>query len=267
MSFRLANISLKPRLIGLSLAIGLVPLALSTVIAFVQANGALSDAQSTSAAALKQQIGDQLSAIRDVKKSAIERYFQTINDQIVSFSEDPTIASAIVDFNQTFDKVREQNQLSNEKLAAMREDVLKFYRSEFGAKYQTENDGAHANADAFVAKLDDHSIALQHAYIVSNPFPLGQKHRLDRGSDKSQYSAAHAKHHPFLRGFLEKFGYYDIFLTNTRGQVVYSCFKEIDFSTSLMDGPTAASQLWRMLPQGERSRRQGFEGRGDLGRL
>ncbi|MBL8829950.1 MAG: hypothetical protein JNM18_23425, partial [Planctomycetaceae bacterium] len=233
MSFRLANISLKPRLIGLCLAIGLVPLALSAAVAFVQANRALSDARNTSAAALKQQVGDQLSAIRDVKKSSIERYFQTIHDQVASFSEDPSIAQAIVELNQSFDKVREQNQINAEKLTAMREEVLKFYRSEFSAKYQTENDGAHANADAFVAKLDDNAIALQHAYIVSNPFPLGQKHRLDRGSDKSQYSAAHAKHHPFLRGFLEKFGYYDIFLTNTRGEVVYSCFKEIDFSTSL----------------------------------
>jgi len=43
-----------------------------------------------------------------------------------------------------------------------------------------------------------------------------------------------------MRTFLEKFGYYDIFLVDIdSGDIVYSVFKELDYSTSLIDGPYA----------------------------
>jgi hypothetical protein len=40
-----------------------------------------------------------------------------------------------------------------------------------------------------------------------------------------------------LRNFLEKFGYYDIFLIDaTTGEMLYSVFKEVDFATNLFSG-------------------------------
>ena len=43
---------------------------------------------------------------------------------------------------------------------------------------------------------------------------------------------------------LEKFGYYDIFLVEPdNGRVVYSVFKELDYATSLVDGPYSQSNF------------------------
>ena len=43
---------------------------------------------------------------------------------------------------------------------------------------------------------------------------------------------------PRIRSYLEKFGFYDIFLIdNETGHIVYSVFKEVDFATSLLTGP------------------------------
>jgi methyl-accepting chemotaxis protein len=54
-----------------------------------------------------------------------------------------------------------------------------------------------------------------------------------------------------VRNYLEKFGYYDIFLVDPEtGDIVYSVFKELDYSTSLIDGPYA-HELRRGLPQGQ----------------
>ncbi len=54
------------------------------------------------------------------------------------------------------------------------------------------------------------------------------------------HSNLHANVHPVIRNFLEKFGYYDIFLVDPEsGDIVYSVFKELDYSTSLKDGPYA----------------------------
>jgi len=57
------------------------------------------------------------------------------------------------------------------------------------------------------------------------------------------YDAAHKNVHPFLRDYLQCFGYYDIFLVNPAGDVIYSVYKEVDFATSLSDGPYTQSGL------------------------
>ena len=77
---------------------------------------------------------------------------------------------------------------------------------------------------------------LQDKYITNNPNELGKKLLLDAAKDGSVYSEKHAVHHPFLRDVLEKHEYYDIFLINTKGDIVYTVYKELDFATNLLDG-------------------------------
>ena len=89
----------------------------------------------------------------------------------------------------------------------------------------------------------DPEMTLQRIYIDNNPNPTGQKENLDAGSDGSRYSALHAEYHPYLRSFLRERGYYDIFLFDTKGNLVYSVYKELDYATNLVDGQWAASDL------------------------
>ncbi len=106
--------------------------------------------------------------------------------------------------------------------------------------------------------LDNDSFAMQYNFINNNSNPLGSKAQLDHAQDRSSYSSIHQDFHPDARTFLEKFGYHDIFLVDIKsGDIVYSVYKEIDFSTSLLDGPyanTGAGQVFRdatTLNQGE----------------
>ena len=74
--------------------------------------------------------------------------------------------------------------------------------------------------------------------------PWGEKDQLDAAADGSAYSRLHAKYHPAIRSFLKKFGYYDIFLVDHEtGDIVYSVFKELDYTTSLVDGPYAETNF------------------------
>lgn len=77
---------------------------------------------------------------------------------------------------------------------------------------------------------------LQRLYIEQNPNPLGEKEKLDFAPDGSLYSAVHKRHHPFFRTFLQERGYYDIFLFDTKGDLIYTVFKELDYATNLVSG-------------------------------
>ena len=84
---------------------------------------------------------------------------------------------------------------------------------------------------------------LQKLYITKNTHPLGEKHKLDQANDGSSYSKAHGRYHPWFRQLLEERGYYDIFLINPNGDVIYSAFKELDYATNLNTGQWKDSDL------------------------
>jgi methyl-accepting chemotaxis protein len=46
------------------------------------------------------------------------------------------------------------------------------------------------------------------------------------------YDAAHAEFHPWFREFLLERGYYDVFLFNPDGDLIYTVFKEEDYATN-----------------------------------
>lgn len=84
--------------------------------------------------------------------------------------------------------------------------------------------------------------ALQAAYVTDNPNPTGKHDLLDQAGS-SEYDLAHARYHPFFRQHLRTYGYYDMFLFNSKGDAVYTVFKEADFATNFLNGQWASSGL------------------------
>lgn len=78
--------------------------------------------------------------------------------------------------------------------------------------------------------------ALKARYIKENPNPLGKKHLLDQATSGDAYDQAHGKYHPWFREFLIEEGYYDIFLFDAAGDLVYTVFKEEDYATNFKEG-------------------------------
>lgn len=87
---------------------------------------------------------------------------------------------------------------------------------------------------------------LQAAYIDNNPFPIGEKDRLDQAETGEMYDQVHAVYHPWFRELQQSSSYYDVFLFNADGELVYSVFKELDYATGFAvpgSGPWAGSGL------------------------
>ncbi|VAW19433.1 Methyl-accepting chemotaxis sensor/transducer protein, partial [hydrothermal vent metagenome] len=93
-----------------------------------------------------------------------------------------------------------------------------------------------AGFEAFEVFGNSATEMLQAAYITDNPNPLGQKDLLDSANQGTPYDIAHARYHPSFRDQLVTRGYYDIFLLNTKGDLVYSVFKELDYATNFAAG-------------------------------
>lgn len=99
-----------------------------------------------------------------------------------------------------------------------------------------------ALADGY-ASLENATEVLQRVYITENEHPLGQKDQLVSADTGSSYGFIHAVYHPALNQLQNEMGYYDVFLFDTAGDLVYSVFKENDFATNMMDGEWKDSGL------------------------
>jgi len=180
----------------------------------------------------------QLIAIRETRKAHIEDYFLQIRRQVKAFSNDRMIINAMREFKQAFASVDETATAKSK--AELYSELETYYERQFGQEYQALNAGKRINTTQLLERLDEESLRLQSRYILHNSHPLGEKYRLDDAGDNSRYSRLHRQYHPHIRYFLEQFDYYDIFLVAPdSGDIVYSVFKELDFATSLIDGPYA----------------------------
>lgn len=180
---------------------------------------------------------DQLTAIRTVKTRQIEDYFAQIDSQISTFSENQMVVDAMNQFPGALKNVRTEMNVQDDQLETMKQSLLGYYSNDFGGEY-LKRTGQKPDLRAQIKPLDLDSIYLQYQYIASNPNPLGAKEDLDAARDGSQYSQLHGKFHPIVRNYLREFEYYDIFLCDIEsGDIVYSVYKEMDYTTSLIDGP------------------------------
>ncbi|WDE14190.1 methyl-accepting chemotaxis protein [Thalassomonas haliotis] len=188
---------------------------------------------------IQKQAEKHLTSVRGLKKDQIERYFSIIRRQVQTFANDRMIMSAMRDFKRAynsyplpFNRTEQPSELKN------------YYQNEFGRHFDTINDGENIDTRELLANLPPRAIALQQQYIALNSNPLGEKDKLLDAGDGSLYSSMHKTFHPHIRDFLQKFAYYDIFLVDDKtGNIVYSVFKELDFATSLLNGPYANSGI------------------------
>ena len=219
------------------LACGLVPLLLAGVLGYSSATGGLGVIREHANNDLQAKAESLLAVQRGLKTTQVEQYFDRIRDQVLTFSENRMVVEAMRHFPAFFSQY-DDTSVGNGDTAKLRKELLTYYQDEFAAEYAAKNNGKSAQAAELLEGLDDDSIALQHAYIRANENPLGSKHLLDTADTQSDYGTLHGVVHPVIRSYLEKFGYYDIFLIDKdSGDIVYSVFKELDYTTSLKDGP------------------------------
>jgi serine phosphatase RsbU (regulator of sigma subunit) len=186
--------------------------------------------------ALERESFNRLTAVREMKASQIEDYFELIRDQITTFAVDPTVVRATKSFERAFDSVTIDLRMNSRKMMRV-DSSLNMYFENVYLKKLNEN----LEKKTYLAteqSPNPNCRLLQTLYTVNNPNPIFEKYKMDYASDSSGYTAQHKRYHPYFREFMLKFGYYDIFLVNAQdGNIVYNVYKELDFATSLEDGP------------------------------
>jgi PAS domain S-box-containing protein len=210
-------------------------------ITIIGAIGIISDLSTHDA--FKTEAFNKLTAVREMKGQQIEEYFGNIAQQIRSLSQSKDAIEGMKIFKTSIRNLSPWIHMDEGR----KRRLHNFHLNTFSQEYRKISGSAVADIKfQELINIDDIAQYLQSTYIAENEHPIGQKNELVRATDINYYNSQHNNFHPFFNHYLEKFGFYDIFLIdNEDGRIIYSVFKEIDFGTSLVTGPYQDSNLAR----------------------
>ena len=193
-------------------------------------------------ASLEKESFNRLTAVREMKSVEIEDYFEDIQNQIITFSEDHMVINALWEFKIGFDTLAAESNLSETEVIELERGLENYYETVF-LNELNKNIDVEGSVHEYLPS-DLNSLILQKQYVVNNPNEVGLKHYMNEANTGTYYDEAHKIYHPLIRNYCEKFGYYDIFLVDDEtGHVLYSVYKEVDLGISLVQGEYQNSNI------------------------
>jgi signal transduction histidine kinase len=195
---------------------------------------------SGASAAMREATYDRLTAIRENKRHALERYFLDMGRHVVALSTNEATSQALREFQDAWAAMGAHG-VGEDELAALQA----FYRDALGPRI-----GQRLAPEELLSTWlpqDPRARALQYQAIAANPHPAGAKDLLVEFPSASRYGEVHARRHPGFQRYRRGFGFYDIFLVSApEGRVLYTVMKEADIGMSLTASPYEATALGRV---------------------
>jgi class 3 adenylate cyclase len=238
--FKFNWLSIKSKLIVMLLTVSSSSILVTAYLGYQSGKSNLTD-----------RVFNQLTSVRASKAYQIESYFKTIRNHIQTLSNDPSVGTAIGEFTNAYRQL-ETAPLPSDNAPK----ITAYYQNEFLPKLAKTEQGLPV-LNSFLPESNA-SNYLQYYYIATNSNPIGKKHLLDKANDGSEYSRIHERYHPIFRNIIEKFGYYDMFLIDPQGTVVYTVYKETDFTTNYTTGAYKDSNLARLVAAVQRSKQKDY---------
>ena len=215
---------------------------LGSVAAVVASSLAIGVASTTLAEhALLDERRASFEATLTARAASLEEYLATMRAHVQTIAAEPSTLTALRAFETGFNSAAAEAASAGLQPESSAERISEHHERELATRFR---DGGLAwNGASALIPADPNARVLQDLYIARNTNPVGSKHLLDAANVALAYDRAHAEHHPRIRGVLEAFGYYDIFLFDQNGRLVYSVFKETDFAQSTSQGFIANTTL------------------------
>jgi methyl-accepting chemotaxis protein len=184
---------------------------------------------------------DQMISLRNVATEILHQYFESFENQILSFSQQQAVIDATRNLSSSYKSYA--FFVGRNDRQGQREKLRQYYSKNIAIKYKSLNPDKDFNTNAMIQEMSEPTLALQTQYIANNPSALNNKDNMLAASDKTSYTSNHKQYHPYFQASLQRFHLQDILLLDTQGHVVYSVKKYIDFGASTTSPAFAQSGL------------------------
>lgn len=198
---------------------------------------------------LKAAATERLVEVRDSRAREITSLFDSIQSSLLLASRDSAVVNAEQAFSSGYDELDAATATPATPGAAtgaspdahvltdaQEAELRKYFTDDFGPKLQKAT-GKTADASSFLPDDPAARYLLYHYALASDPSTVG-----DAG-DGSDWSAASAQFHDYLRRMASLLKFGDLALIDASGRVVYTVDKHVDLGASLTSGPYSFTGL------------------------
>jgi class 3 adenylate cyclase len=215
---------LRRQLAGTLVVVALMSVVLMAGLNFVAARELLDDGTR-----------DQLVGVGEARARSIDLGIDRVLGNVAALAADLAIVESLDELDQAF------STLEDLELTAEQDSELdRAYQSLVVDPLNELPLERDVTLDDAVPRTNAARYAQYHYTLVDE---LDGRRDVDDAADGSTYSQTHADWHPFLRNVADIFGFGDLLLTDTEGNIVYSVEKSIDFATNLLEGPHRDTNL------------------------
>ncbi|MGK7929979.1 MAG: adenylate/guanylate cyclase domain-containing protein [Microcystaceae cyanobacterium] len=196
----------------------------------------------TARRALRASIYEELTALRARQAYTLTEYFDRIGKEIDTFSKGPRLVDGFKGLQSAYQELQE-TEISEQQEKELRD----YYQKEIIPRLNIVSQD-EASVNTYFPKTNAGK-NLQYHYIANNPNPIGEKEKLDKADDNSTYSAIHSQVNPLFVRFAKFLEYYDAFMINPQGEIIYTIAKEIDLGTNVKTGVYSDSSLGKVFQE------------------
>ena len=184
---------------------------------------------------LRSAVFNRLTEVRESQSRALGSEFKDLKNSLVLYSHGAIAVPAIQAFIAGFD------QLADAPInPAQQQSIADYYNSTFMKEIERYSSAKpDLNAVLPATNAQKYLQAIYTAQRKSDDFAV----TLDDAHDGSAWSAANARYQDFFRQIVQRFEFQDVLLLDTRGNVVYTAFKDVDLGTNILTGPYNTSLL------------------------
>lgn len=183
----------------------------------------------------------QLTAVREAQKSQLNQYLDLISKTLGTIATQEGTVMAYEEFLDGFEMIVDSVEFSDDNI---KKSLIKMYDEEYLNKvnYEALNGAKRRSTEDYLPKSKNGRI-LHYLYILKNTEPVGEKNKYYKSDVLNTYNSAHVNYHNSFNELLNRFGLYDVFMIDLKGNVIYTVFKEKDYATNLENGVYADSGL------------------------
>jgi len=184
---------------------------------------------------LRTQVFNRLTEVRESQSRALQSEFSDLKNSLALYSRGAVADPAMQAFTAGFD------QLVDTTISpAQQQSITDYYNNTFMKDIeQHSNVKPDLNAVLPATNAQKYLQAAYTAQRSSNDVAV----TVDDAHDGSAWSAANARYQDFFRQIVQRFEFHDVLLLDTRGNVVYTAYKDVDLGTNILTGPYNTSLL------------------------
>jgi class 3 adenylate cyclase len=184
---------------------------------------------------LRTQVFNRLSEVRESQSRALQSEFNDLKNSLALYSRGAIADPAMQAFTAGFD------QLADATInPAQQQSIADYYTNSFMKDIEHySNVKPDLNAVLPATNAQKYLQAIYTAQRSSDDVAV----MVDDAHDGSAWSAANARYQDFFRQIVQRFEFQDVLLLDTRGNVVYTAFKDVDLGTNILTGPYNTSLL------------------------